>query len=177
MSNNLFQIHDDLFDEEFIKLVYSYCKDMPHWFYGRIAAPDKSATFWGSALWEEGMERMFFLEYIYAKFTKASGLRFRMRNAALNGQTSRQYGGWHTDIYENERYTPDRLLTLLYYVNSEWTDPKGSTFFKLPSGEEKEVKFVPGRILCFPSAWQHYGDCPEQDNLLRISLAFKLELI
>lgn len=177
MAFNLFQIHDNLFDEEFIKLVHSYCKDMPHWFYGRVAAPNNASTFWGCALWEEGMERIFFLEYIYAKFTKASGLKFRMRNAALNGQTSNQFGGWHTDVYDNENTSPEKLLTLLYYVNPEWNDPRGSTWFRLPNGQEQEVKYVPGRVLCFPSSWHHYGDCPEQNNLLRISLAFKLELI
>lgn len=172
-----FQIYDNLFDEEFIQLTNSYCKDSPHWFYGRIAAPDKSATFWGSALWEEGMEKKFFLEYIYAKVTKASGIKFRLRNVALNGQTSNQFGGWHTDIYTNERLHPKRLLTMIYYVNSTWDDPKGSTWLKLVDGTEHEIKFVPGRVAIFPSSMLHYGDCPEQNNLLRISLAFKLELI
>lgn len=173
----MYKVFDDLFDEEFIKLTYSYCKDMPHWFYGRIAAPDNSSTFWGSALWEEGMERKFFLEYIYAKVTKASGLKFKMRNAALNGQTSNQNGGWHTDIYSNESCPSHQLLTMVYYVNDIWDDPKGSTWLKMPDGKEEEVKFVPGRVVVFPSQMLHYGDCPESNNLLRISLAFKLELM
>jgi hypothetical protein len=177
---HLFQIYDNAIDKEMVQLFYNWTMDSSSWFFGRRANPD-DMRFWGQKLYEYPGPKHFFVEYLETKFRTLSGINFITNSAALNGQTSGQQGGWHTDMdYDLElnpnNDPPSEFLTLLYYVNPTWDDPRGSTIFEAPDGKEREIKFVPGRIAVFPSNWRHYGDCPENSNLLRITCALKLEI-
>ena len=178
---NLFRIYDNVVDLEMIQLFYAWTMESGNWFFGRRANLN-DMRFWGQKLYESPGPKHFFVDYLELRIRAISGLNFVVNSAALNGQTCGQQGGWHIDM----DYTPDgsennsasdSFLTLLYYVNPTWDDPRGSTVFKYPDGKEDEIKFVPGRIAIFPSSWKHYGDCPEQGNLLRITCALKLQLI
>jgi hypothetical protein len=177
----LFQIHDNIVDKEMMQLYYKWTMDSNSWFFGRQATLEDN-RFWGQKLYERPGAGHFFVEYLEKKFKTVSSINFVTNSAALNGQTSNQQGGWHTDMDytptgEPNTSPPEKFLTLLYYVNPTWDDPRGSTILKTPDDKDLEIKFVPGRIAVFPSSWRHYGDCPAQDNLLRITCALKLEII
>jgi hypothetical protein len=177
-----FQIYDNLVDKEMVELFYNYTMESKNWFYGRSAAVG-DARFWGQVLYANPGPRNFFVDYLEAKFKTVTDSPFVIQTADINGQTSGQPGGYHRDVHTHGRVDSngvafaDRFITLIYYVNSTWDDPRGSTMLEKPGGIKEEVKFVPGRILTFPSAWLHYGDCPESNDLLRITCALKLELI
>jgi hypothetical protein len=177
-----FEIYDNLVDKEMSELFYNFTMESKNWFYGR-AATVGDTRFWGQVLYANPGPRNFFVDYIEAKFKAVSNLNCVVQTADLNGQTSGQPGGFHRDVHTHGRVDSsgvpfaDRFLTLIYYVNSTWDDPRGSTILERPGGIREEVKFVPGRILVFPSAWLHYGDCPESNDLLRITCALKLEIL
>ena len=177
----LFQIYDNVVDKELINLFYKYTLESNAWAFGRRANPN-DMQFWGQQLYEHPGPQNFFVNYLEQKFRSLTNIHFITNSAYLNGQTSNQQGGWHTDISYDSSGEPvpfpiNNFLTLIYYVNSSWDDKRGSTILKKSDGTDIEVQFVPGRILVFPSNWQHYGDCPEQSNLLRITCALKLQII
>jgi hypothetical protein len=170
-------IYDNLVDQNMIKLIYKTCIESKTWFYGR-SGKKNTTKFWGSFLYNPKLntERSFIVDYLKERLETISGITpLNVRFGTLNGQTSNQKAAWHPDTVGDD--DPDRLLTMIYYVNPTWNDNRGSTMIRLPNGEVKEIKFVPGRIICFPSYWEHYGDCPEQDDLLRITCAIKLEIL
>jgi hypothetical protein len=170
-------VEDGLFDQEFIDLFYDFCATHDNWYYGRKSSINKETLIWGSILWEPGTYRNFFVEYIFKKFSNKFNVQADVLSCVLNGQTSGQDGDWHVDLYDNDNNI-DNKYTLLYYVNSIWNDDSGSTLIRLEDGvTEHIINFVPGRILFFPSRFQHRADGPKSKNLLRITCAYKLELI
>ena len=40
-----------------------------------------------------------------------------------------------------------------------------------------KINFEPGKVVCFPSKYQHFGAPPSNDNVLRITCALKLNLL
>lgn len=170
-------IYDNLIDRDMINLIYKTCTESTNWFYGRTGVKGTN-KFWGSFLYHPNLNanRSFIVDYLKERLETASGITpLNVRFGTLNGQTSNQQAAWHND--SGGDLNNDRLITLLYYVNPTWDDSRGSTIIRQPDGEVKEIKFVPGRIVCFPSSWEHYGDCPEQHNLLRITCGIKLEIL
>lgn len=170
-------IEDGIFDQEFIDLFYDFCVTNNNWFYGRKSSINKETLLWGSILWEPGMYKNFFVEYIFKKFSNKFKINSDILSCVLNGQTYGQDGDWHIDLYTNDDNI-DNKYTLLYYVNNIWNDESGSTIIKLDDGvKEYKIDFVPGRLLFFPSKFLHKAEGPKSKNLLRITCAFKLELI
>jgi hypothetical protein len=80
------------------------------------------------------------------------------------------------DLYSGD-YDIDNKYTLVYYVNKAWNDPTGQTEIRLPDGEIAKINFEPGKVVCFPSKYQHFGAPPSNDNVLRITCALKLNLL
>jgi hypothetical protein len=169
---------DDLFDQTFIDLFHDFCVTNAHWEYGRKSALDRENLIWGSVLWEPGIYRNFFVEYIFKKFSETYNIKAEVLSCVLNGQTSGQDTTWHVDLYDDD-LDIDNKFTLIYYVNSTWEDQSGSTVLRLDSNTQSEhkINFVPGRVLFFPSGLQHYAESPKLDNLLRITCAYKLKII
>lgn len=171
-------VDDNLFDDTFITLFDEYCTSNQNWFFGRKGSLAKDNVFWGSILYEEGWNKNFFVEYIFRKFIDKHNIKAEILSCVLNGQTAGQNSTWHVDLYENENF-PDNKFTLLYYVNKYWTDEhSGATIIKIPNSQQEElVQFVPGRVLFFPSGYQHQGFPPKELNKLRITCAYKLNLL
>lgn len=169
-------VDDNLFDEAFIEIFDDYCTESVPWTYGRKSALNKDNLIWGSTLYEQGGHRNFFAEYILAKFSKKHQLQFEMMSCVLNGQTKDQQTCWHVDLY-SEAFDIDKKYTLVYYVNKRWDDSSGQTEIKLPDGQITVINFVPGKVVCFPSKYQHFGAPPYSNNVLRITCALKLTLL
>jgi hypothetical protein len=168
-------IEDDLFDQDFIETFHDFSTSSNHWFFGRKGDISKSNMIWGSILYEKGDYRNFMTEYIFRRFTNKYNINADILSCVLNGQTKGQSTTWHVDIYENDTFF-EKKYTLLYYVNRSWDDSGGSTIIRFPDRQEEKILFTPGRVIFFPSVYQHYAESPESENLLRITCAYKLEL-
>jgi 2OG-Fe(II) oxygenase superfamily len=169
-------IDDDLFDQTFIEMFDHYSINTAHWYYGRKSALDRDNLMWGSILYEQHGPRNFFAEYILSKFCTKHNIKAEVLSCVLNGQTKDQQSTWHVDIYSGEQDI-DNKYTLVYYVNKDWNDQSGHTEIRLPNNEILKVDFVPGRLLFFPSAYQHFGAPPSVTNKLRTTCAFKLNIL
>lgn len=172
----MYIVDNELFDETFIEMFDNYCAESIPWFYGRKSALNKDNLIWGSTLYEQDGPHNFFAEYILAKFSKKYQMQFEMLSCVLNGQTKDQQTSWHVDLYSGD-YDIDNKYTLVYYVNKAWNDPTGQTEIRLPDGEIAKINFEPGKVVCFPSKYQHFGAPPSNDNVLRITCALKLNLL
>lgn len=167
---------DSLFERTFIEMFDEYCSTAVPWFYGRKSAIQKNYVIWGSVLYEQQGPRNFFAEYIVNKFSKKYKMQLEMASCVLNGQTKDQETSWHVDLYSDD-YDIDNKYTLVYYVNKDWNDSAGQTLIKLPDNTIAEINFVPGKVLFFPSKYQHFGAPPSLTNKLRITCAFKLNFL
>ena len=124
-------------------------------------------TFFVSDLWDDTSQDNFFLilwrmiEKHIPFFADCHCWRI-----IANGQVKGQNGNWHTDHSDK---------TVIYFPltwNQMWG---GSTFFKI-DGSNQEIHYKKNRLIVFDSAIPHYGSSPSVDNVLRVSIAFKLGL-
>lgn len=185
LSNKGFIILDDLFDDLFICEI-DYETDSVSWGYGNVS--DRSSfpygtkgrsKFWGSTLFETLSEyeienkcspKIFaMLRFIFQKVIKKE---INLKTIQLNGQTIFQDGAAHTD----DQLSP---LTMIYFVNSKWEKDWGGELQFIEKGKpheeiEKNIEFVPGRIVLFDARKLHRGLGPKVPDVLRKTIAFRI---
>jgi hypothetical protein len=121
--------------------------------------------FFACHLWSDSSEHNLFHMIWKQIFNEVLSVQdCECRHIYANGQVKGQHGNWHTDHGDK---------TVIYFPlawNPEWG---GSTYFKI-DGSKNEIQYTKNRLVVFDSAIPHYGSCPKVDNILRISIAFKL---
>lgn len=171
MSNKVI-IVDDVYDQEDIKKNERIIQSHARWTYSHSSnsGEEDGVTFFISEL---DHDECFLTKQIITDFFLEANVKLVSRppDVYLNGQTYGLDGTWHTDDDElKDRHT------LLYMVNSGDTEKIGDFQYIDPSnkGYIETVEFKPGRLVLFPSHWDHRGLAPTTKNKMRITLAYKV---
>ena len=123
--------------------------------------------FFVSPLWTGGSKDNFFHILWKLIHKEVSSLHeYQCWRIIANGQVKGQNGNWHTDYGSK---------TVIYYPTTWKPEWGGSTFFQI-DGSKREILYKKNRLLVFDSGISHYGSCPTVDNILRVTIAFNLQL-
>lgn len=95
-----------------------------------------------------------------------------------NAQNIGQDGELHNDFYHHEGLKLDCTHTLLYFLNPIWEKNWGGEFimYNKEKKVDKVIDFNPGRIILFDTGIDHRGLAPKKNNIIRRSLAFRLNI-
>jgi hypothetical protein len=160
-------VKDDFFNADLCNLIATAVQAF-QWCYGHKSVRNNPAhnKFFVSHLWTHSSSEDNFFHMLWKQIHKQvpSVQGYHCRRIYANGQVKGQNSNWHTD---------DGDKTVLYYP-LEWAPEwGGSTHFAI-DGSDNEIQIKQNRIVIFDSHISHYGSGPTVDNILRISIAFKL---
>lgn len=104
---------------------------------------------------------------------KLSYADFRINRVVINGQTQGMDSGIHRDSIHAD------AVTLLVYLNSEWSNKwgGGTRFFQNSESGlllSYEQPFLPQKMVSYPSCYYHQGLGPLISDKLRITMSIQL---
>lgn len=183
---------DGLVPSALLRSLHGDMRDRSTFAYGRVSnLSDESIKAWGlnvvhecRVMIPEHMRTCMLLFRLVEDKLMEAGLmtvNWRMYRIGFDARTEGQHGYIHPD------HTAGNMLSVLYYVNSEWRPEwHGQTCFYAdgtpPDLCHKHqpaftVDYVPGRFAVFPSRMLHSSTAPTDGNTgLRITLTYVLEI-
>ena len=139
-----------------------------NWYFGNGSTTGDGTKFWGG---NDRNDIVLFDAACYLKYKLQKVLKKSLRPvmAHVNGQTSGQEGGFHTD------HTLQNVWSLVLFTNYHWNTQWGGEFCCLcPDKEYRFFPYIPNTGVLIPATWFHKGAAPnsKSNSEMRTSVAF-----
>jgi hypothetical protein len=160
--NMKIEIKDNFLEKDLIDYLCSHFKLLPH-YYGHTSTGD-SIPFYASNL---NLNDPLY-NFLCFKISKLFPYSIEIMRTYINVQYCFMEGSFHQD---------DGDTTILLMITPTLKSKSGCFEIKDNNNKLKSVNFVQNRLILFPASWYHRGCAPIENNIPRITLAFKIKKI